>query len=203
VGVAVAVSNPLLVSTSDLFVFCSTMDDPVEQIENYCPGGFHPVEIGDELYNGRYRILHRLGHGAFSTVWLAQNQLYESKSNSLPGVVLASRSRYVAIKILCAEVSHAKSDGRIMRQIPSVKKETIPGSEFVAALLDEFEIEGSNGLHRCMVMEVFGPSIFAVKECSEIDANPLPLEIARRIIVQCAKGLSFLHSHGIVHGGTY
>jgi hypothetical protein len=38
--------------------------DEVENIENYRPGGYHPVNIGDRL-GGQYKIIHKLGHGGF------------------------------------------------------------------------------------------------------------------------------------------
>ncbi|KAJ3915516.1 kinase-like domain-containing protein [Lentinula edodes] len=33
----------------------------VEDAEDYRPGGFHPMYIGDEFANGRYGIIHKLG----------------------------------------------------------------------------------------------------------------------------------------------
>lgn len=47
-----------------------------ERIEDYCLGGFHPVHIGDTFKEGRYKAVRKLGHGAFSTVWLAQDIRY-------------------------------------------------------------------------------------------------------------------------------
>ena len=36
-------------------------------------GGYHPVEIND-VYNGRYKVIRKLGWGHFSTVWLCQDK---------------------------------------------------------------------------------------------------------------------------------
>ena len=44
-----------------------------ESLYNYRPGGFHPVNLGDTLQDGRYVIRHKLGYGGFSTVWLARD----------------------------------------------------------------------------------------------------------------------------------
>lgn len=44
-----------------------------EWVENYRPGGFHPV-CYDDVFNARYRILRKLGFGASSTVWLCKDQ---------------------------------------------------------------------------------------------------------------------------------
>lgn len=40
-----------------------------EDPKDYCKGGYHPVNIGD-VYNGRYKVLRKVGWGHFSTVWL-------------------------------------------------------------------------------------------------------------------------------------
>lgn len=50
---------------------CITL--PVEWVEAYKPGGFHPTNLGDVFNNGQYRVIRKLGVGAFSTVWLADD----------------------------------------------------------------------------------------------------------------------------------
>lgn len=44
----------------------------VEWIEDYRPGGYHPVMLGD-LFNDKYKVIRKLGYGGYSTVWLAQD----------------------------------------------------------------------------------------------------------------------------------
>ncbi len=46
---------------------------PAEQLTDYCPGGYHPIHLNDTLHDGRYEIVHKLGFGSFSTVWLARD----------------------------------------------------------------------------------------------------------------------------------
>jgi serine/threonine-protein kinase SRPK3 len=50
--------------------------DDLEDIRCYYAGGFHPICLGDVLSADsplrQYRILHKLGHGAYATVWLAE-----------------------------------------------------------------------------------------------------------------------------------
>ena len=47
-----------------------------EDMEDYCKGGYHPVEPGQVYKNGRYTVVRKLGWGHFSTVWLARDNLY-------------------------------------------------------------------------------------------------------------------------------
>jgi serine/threonine-protein kinase SRPK3 len=42
-----------------------------EPIGRYCDGGYHPVRIGDVFHGGKYKVVSKLGHGVYSTVWLA------------------------------------------------------------------------------------------------------------------------------------
>jgi hypothetical protein len=40
-----------------------------EPTKEYVQGGYHPVKIGDSFI-GKYKVVHKLGWGYFSTVWL-------------------------------------------------------------------------------------------------------------------------------------
>ncbi|KAJ5966440.1 hypothetical protein N7481_013154 [Penicillium waksmanii] len=68
----------------------------VENLEGYVPGGYHPALIGDTFSSGRYNIVHKLGFGGYSTIWLA----WDTK-----------RLRYVALKILTAWSSPDSHEG--------------------------------------------------------------------------------------------
>jgi len=41
-----------------------------ESIEDYLPGGYHPVHLKD-IFKAQYRVVGKLGNGGSSTVWLA------------------------------------------------------------------------------------------------------------------------------------
>ena len=45
-------------------------------------GGFYPVRLGETFDNGRFVIKRKLGWGGFSSVWLARDRKYVSKTNA-------------------------------------------------------------------------------------------------------------------------
>ncbi len=156
----------------------------VEDLEEYRPGGYHPVVIGD-VYEGRYRVVHKLGFGGHSTVWLA-----------LDGKL----SRYVALKILSAEESQSSNEGVVLRHLQD-DPSTHAGKQFILLVLNQFYLEGPNGRHLCLVEEPAGYSLFTSKE-DAVD-SVFPIEAARSLTAQLIMGLAFMHSRGVCHGGKY
>lgn len=53
-----------------------------EDAEDYRRGGYHPVHLGEIFKDGRYRVIHKLGWGHFSTVWLAADR-YALQSDAI------------------------------------------------------------------------------------------------------------------------
>lgn len=49
---------------------------PVENVQEYRPGGYHPLYLGDYLQSARFVVLRKLGYGSYSTVWLAKDQRF-------------------------------------------------------------------------------------------------------------------------------
>ena len=179
----------------------------VEEPSNYRPGGYHPLEIGEEVHNGRYLILHRLGHGGYSTVWLALDNRYDSFAQPDP-----LRPRYVALKIVSA--SRGQQEATLLSVLQGLLQSRLawppfPGSHqgessHIVALLDYFQISGPNGSHCCLVTEVLGPTVAALHRYQGIGGRDLlPLPIARCVAIQCAEALAVLHSQGIVHAGIF
>ena len=60
----------------------------VEPIAYYHKGGFHPIHINIILQN-HYRIVNKLGYGAYGTIWLVED---------------LNSGRCAALKVLAAEV---------------------------------------------------------------------------------------------------
>ncbi|KAJ2966941.1 hypothetical protein NQ176_g9907 [Zarea fungicola] len=163
---------------------------PCEWIEDYRPGGYHPVHLGDLFNNGQYRILRKLGDGSFSTVWLARDEV---------------AARYVALKILVADASGQTNEVRMLRHLAS--SAAIEGKRHITQLLDEFEHRGPNGTHRCLVFEPMGPSVNTmVEELPQFNPRRFGMKVrypppmARSILKQCCQALAFLHENGVAHG---
>ncbi|KAG6098564.1 hypothetical protein E4U30_007825 [Claviceps sp. LM220 group G6] len=133
--------------------FFSGGEAEFENLTNYKQFGLHPIILGDVLpkpltcvsdmnKEPRYRILLKLGYGAFATVWLARDLVEE---------------RYVAVKVgLGSDKPLPDREAEILSQI----FKTGPGKhgyERVIELLDVFIVEGPNGFHQCLVTEVVAP----------------------------------------------
>ena len=141
------------------------------------------VHIGDRLDGNRYKIVHKLGHGAnTSTVWLARDRDLQI---------------YVAVKIKESGLSKLHNELDILKHLSKAKSD-YPGWSYSAAslLLRHLWIDGPNGRHLALVLRVRGPSIsrlyywnIRLRSC-----------IARSIALQVTQGLEYLHSEGICHG---
>ncbi|OJI85942.1 hypothetical protein ASPTUDRAFT_114682 [Aspergillus tubingensis CBS 134.48] len=160
-----------------------TITLPCEWVEDYHPGGYHPVILGDVFKNGQYKVIRKLGEGSYSTV----------------------NGGYVALKILVAQLPESTAELHILRHIT----ETAPtkAASHVTRLLDEFEHNGPNGVHKCLVFEPMGPSVNSmVEELPQFKPRMFGMKVryppwmAKSILKQSLEALAFLHRNGIAHG---
>lgn len=166
-------------SSSDFARFYPAQVGDTEDLEQYKEGGLHPTHLGDLYDNGRYRIVHKLGAGGYSTVWLAHDSV---------------SSGWVALKIVVAEKSPAFEEKAIMcRSLTSDLIDTV----FVT-FKRYFHIEGPNGRHLCLVQPLLGPSTYVASQFFESRMRPY---LARRVTRQITKAIGDLHSRGLCHGG--
>ncbi|KAJ9466325.1 Serine/threonine-protein kinase SRPK [Diplonema papillatum] len=164
--------------------------DDQEDESDYCVGGYHRVELGD-VYNDKYKILHKLGWGQFSTVWLAEHVTSQATvalkiSKSSVDFMQASLDEIAVFDELnrCVEESSGLPSGRYAAQ--------------VVQMLDHFQLEGPHGTHLVMVFNVCGPNL--LKLVSNRGFRGLPANVVRAIAKRTLQGLSFLHDVlGIVH----
>ncbi|KAI3338693.1 kinase-like domain-containing protein [Ustulina deusta] len=161
-----------------------TCDVDAEPLRRYRPGGYHPIHLGDQLRDGRYKILHKVGWGGYSTTWAARDR---------------EQQRYVAVKISVAEANSNHEVG-ILQLISSSPNHR--GKEHIVQLLDSFSIEGPNGKHRCLVLELLGPNIPDLVG-SYLHDERLPAQAARSIACQVLTGVDFLAQLNIGHGDIH
>ncbi|KAL9085277.1 MAG: hypothetical protein Q9159_004786 [Coniocarpon cinnabarinum] len=174
---------------------------PSEWREKYKPGGFHPIDLGDTLNGGRYKIVRKLGYGSFSTVWLAQDQR-------------TTEQKYAAIKVGAAtandEFNYELSTYTRVQQ-PLGTGEYTSGTRLVK-LIDDFVEEGVNGKHQCLVFDVMGPPLSSLLRYPaeykgmSVQARKdrrLPLWLAKRAVKCLVYGAHELHTHGIAHGDLH
>ncbi|KDR79799.1 hypothetical protein GALMADRAFT_153564 [Galerina marginata CBS 339.88] len=158
----------------------------VEDIGSYKPGGLHPVHIGDTFSTclgsdkPRYRVLQKLGQGAFSTVWLAHD--------------MSDNDRGVALKINMADRKWNEEINLLQALTPAAVGVSHPGQKHILQLLDHFQITGPNGIHDVLVTDVVLPRL-AVQDCGVYDP--------KRTAYQSLLALDFLSQQGVVHGDLH
>ncbi|RAK86723.1 serine protein kinase [Aspergillus costaricaensis CBS 115574] len=154
--------------------------DAVEPVEEYRPGGYHPVHLHD-VFQQRYKIIGKLAYGQYSTVWLAKDQL--------------KNSQQVVLKILKAETSQDNNKELSVLLALSDFNENHPGKEHVVQLLDQFYTKGPNGTHLCLVF----PATLSDGAAMTVSGSPREVGYIRVVCRQLLLGLDFLHQLGIVH----
>ncbi|KAF9893864.1 hypothetical protein FE257_010034 [Aspergillus nanangensis] len=69
-------------------------------------------------------------------------------------------------------------------------------------MLDDFDLTGPNGTHKCLVYELLGPNVPDIID-TKFPSGRLPGKLAKTIAKQCLIGLDSLHQQNIGHGDLY
>src|SRR4051794_11451226 len=132
-----------------------------------------PVTAPDRF--GRYRVVRRIGSGAFATVWLAEDEVLESP---------------VAVKVLADNWSHRldvrtrfEEEARILRRADSDR---------VVRVHDIGELPDGRPY---FVMTYADRGTLAER----LEDGPLPVGAALRYGADIARGLAVLHQVGVIH----
>lgn len=157
--------------------------EEVERLDHYEKGGYHPIKIGDCL-NERYKIVHKLGYGSYSTIWLARDR---------------QKSNLVAIKVGRAASDRKEIDILTRLSVSKVNEASSIGRNMIPAMMDHFDLQGPNGTHACFVTTPSRCNLAEAMEAS--DYEPFPTNVARSIAAQLAMAVAYIHSAGVVHGG--
>ncbi|KAF0330527.1 hypothetical protein GQ607_002406 [Colletotrichum asianum] len=169
----------------------SSGDDPAENTadeedsEDYCKGGYHPVQIGEKFKDGKYTVVRKLGWGHFSTVWLSRDN---------------TSGKHVALKVVRSAAHYTETaidEIKLLNKIVQAKPDH-PGRKHVVSLLDSFEHKGPNGTHVCMVFEVLGENLLGL--IKKWNHRGIPMPLVKQITKQVLLGLDYLHREcGIIH----
>ncbi|PYH90933.1 kinase-like protein [Aspergillus ellipticus CBS 707.79] len=147
----------------------------VEKLEDYRLGGYHPIMIGCMLHD-RYKIVDKLGHGGYSTVWLAYD---------------TNVKQYVALKVNIADAHPREAKAfRALSQplLDNTRIHESPSTSLPSPPIHPGRDRGPNGTHACYTV--------APAECNlrEISFSRLfPLDVAR------ALSLRRCYVHGDIH----
>ncbi|ETS03300.1 kinase-like protein [Trichoderma reesei RUT C-30] len=169
----------------------SAADDPAENTadeedsEDYCKGGYHPVQIGEKFKDGKYTVVRKLGWGHFSTVWLSRDN---------------TNGKHVALKVVRSATHYTETavdEIKLLNKIVQANPNH-PGRKHVVSLLDSFEHKGPNGTHMCMVFEVLGENLLGL--IKRWNHRGIPMPLVKQITKQVLLGLDYLHREcGIIH----
>ncbi|EWY99945.1 CMGC protein kinase [Fusarium oxysporum NRRL 32931] len=155
------------VDSDDEFEVEEVSEDP----QRYLEGLYYPIHIGETLAN-QYRIEHKLGHGGFSTVWMAYD-------------ILGKKD--VALKIMTPEDSN-EHEYQIQTEIARDTQDT----SHLILYQNTFLLRGSHGNHRVLVLPLQGPNL-------RDHLRQKPLRIRMSAAKQLLQAISHLHDIGIVH----
>ncbi len=152
-----------------------------ESEDEYRPGGFHPVNLGDFIDEQfRFKVVHKLGWGSFSTVWLCRDTL---------------EKKWRAVKVISAIHSDDKCPDLVAISLFAGSTSRELEANHIALPLTSFRIDGPNGSHLCIVLPLFGPS---TSICGDVyGCNP---SLAKHVGFQMTEAMAYMHSKGICHG---
>ena len=149
------------------------LEEYAEPVERYDDCLYYPIRIGETL-DREYRVEHKLGHGGFSTVWMAHE---------------IRKKRDVALKIMSpgeAGEHELYMQDQIFHHVPNTYNLLMYEATFT--------LRGPRGHHRVLLFPMRGPSLASrLRQAS----------MASRMSVayQLLKTLASLHHSQIVHCG--
>ncbi|SPO05738.1 uncharacterized protein DNG_08425 [Cephalotrichum gorgonifer] len=163
-------------------LYIQSADEDVERLRGYRPGGYNPIHLDNELNEGRYRVIHKLGHGTYATVWLCLDQN-------------ANEPSYVAIKIFRASQGE---DDRELVMAAKLKEEGLGAMQHLCLPTNQFTNQSPSGMHICLVYPMLGPPVHTA--ASIFHREESKTRNLQTISAHMVKALAALHSRGICHG---
>lgn len=132
-----------------------------------------------KTFDGRYILLNKLGHGSYSSVWMA----YDFQD-----------LKYCAIKITnCEDYKMGVKEGKIYDALKQYKCSRI------ITLSRTFEHKTDEGNHFCCVMELMAESLYSILKINNYK-NGIDFCTVMKFTKQILGGLVILHKNKIIHG---
>ncbi|OQE08975.1 hypothetical protein PENVUL_c008G06744 [Penicillium vulpinum] len=168
---------------------------------------YYPVKIG-QVFNDRYRIISKLGYGAYSTVWLA----WDERSYSVKVVLIwaavadleSRENEYTSLKVSVqvdnnnAELSPVLNEINVLQRLKQFADEDHPGLDFTRLARDIFETESLSGRHYCTAYKPQGNSTRILQEKFPNAITPKPL--VKSLIHRLLFSVNWLHATcGVAH----
>lgn len=159
------------------------IEDESEDPMQYLNGYYYPVFIGD-LLNQRYQVVHKLGRGGFSTVWLAHDR---------------ECGKDVALKVLA---SAALGSAAREYEIHSALAQRVQDHSRLILCQDHFvlsRVDAEDNIkhdHHVLVLPLQGPNIMTLQQGLK---KPLPshMNVAKELL----QAIASLHKANFVHRG--
>lgn len=152
-----------------------------EDAMQYLNGHFYPVRIGDILKQ-RYQVVHKLGRGGFSTVWLAHDE---------------ESGKDVALKI-STSTEHAAKEYEVHQDI----LHKVQDRSRLILCQDKFLLNrvdcNINYKYTVLVLPLQGPSFLTLQREKE---TKRPLANRMSAAKQLLQAILSLHNAGLVHRG--
>ncbi|KAE8353518.1 protein kinase [Aspergillus coremiiformis] len=147
---------------------------------------YYPVKIGETLEN-RYRIIAKLGYGAYSTVWLT----WDNTLNEYASVKICVRHDVETSPVL-NEVAMLQRLGKFAQEADH------PGLDFTSLARDVFTMDGPAGPHYCIIKKPQGPSLRTLQE--NFPNAILPKFLLKSLIHRLWFSVNWLHATcGVIH----
>ncbi|OQE13385.1 hypothetical protein PENFLA_c049G09239 [Penicillium flavigenum] len=115
-----------------------------QSLPRYRERRYYPVKIG-EVFKDQYRVIAKLGYGAYSTVWLAWDQSQHTESSPVLN-----------------EINMLQR----LKRFADTEQRDLPGIGFTRLADDMFEIDGASidGRHYCIALRPEGQSMGVLQE---------------------------------------
>jgi len=107
---------------------------------------------------------------------------------------------YLALKVGTAGTDSSRADNEavISRYLRSVEAEH-PGQKLLRLALEDFEISGPHGIHKCLILNPLGMTFTQFRDL--LPGRVLPKDLLQQTLQLVLLSLDFLHQASVVHTG--